>query len=409
MFRPDILVSQMLNSIAKMLGIKSTMSVSTASIKQLVDESKAEEPILIVASSGADPSGDIKEYANRNKKEYIELSIGKGQEKHTLLQVKQAAEGGKWICIKNVHLAPHWLTSLKEEFKITQLGHDFRLWMICDSDAGFSTNFINSCTKVIFEPPVGVKNKIRHFLDHYANILQKKHDFKYLKPHISLFILHAIIQERRTYIPQGWCKWYDFGEADFKTALDILHDILKTNTSSSIDWPILRGLCEKIAYGGRIDYVQDFSKLEELLLEFFDANILNSRWSPLDLPIVLTNSSDINDYATIINSLPDGENPEILGLSTTTNISKDIIFCRNLLRDLRSKYFNIEESQSYEKRIKPILNLWKKLVSVTTVMKTFDKLKLRQEEETNKPWSIFKLSEIILAGKLFNVSIFFTD
>lgn len=90
----------------------------------------------------------------------------------------------------------------------------------------------------------------------------------------------------------GWCKWYDFGEADLKAAMDLLTLILRTNTTS-IDWPVLRGLCEKIAYGGRIDYPQDFEKLEELAQEFFDANMMNNRWSPLNLPIILLNSGDI--------------------------------------------------------------------------------------------------------------------
>lgn len=103
----------------------------------------------------------------------------------------------------------------------------------------------------------------------------------------------------------------------------------------------------------------------------------------------------------VIDELPDGENPEIIGLSPSTNISKDLIFCRNLLKDLRSKYFNVEEGQNYDKRIKPILNLWKKLVSVTTVMKTCEHLKT--DVPTDDPWIIFKQSELILGGKLFNL------
>lgn len=82
-------------------------------------------------------------------------------------------------------------------------------------------------------------------------------------------------------------------------------------------------------------------------------------------------------------------------------MSKDLLFCRNLLRDLRSKYFNVEEGPNYEKRIKPILNLWKKLVSVTTVIRTCEHLKV--DTPIEDPWMIFKQSELIVAGKLFNV------
>lgn len=290
-FRPDLLVPTITSSVSKILGIKNLSAVQL-SIKHLSEETTADQPILIIASSGADPSADIKECAKSNKKDLVEVSIGKGQEKHTLTQIKNAAEGGNWICIKNVHLAPKWLISLNEEFRIAELNPAFRMWMVCDSDKGFSEPFVNSCTKIVFEPPVGIKSKIRYLFEQYSSVLGIKRNFSYMKPHVALFIMHAVIQERRSYVPQGWCKWYEFGEADLKAAMDLLGMILKAN-STAIDWPLLQGLCKKIAYGGRVDYMQDFDKLEELLQEFFDSSIMNNRWSPLKLPIIMLNSGDV--------------------------------------------------------------------------------------------------------------------
>lgn len=83
--------------------------------------------------------------------------------------------------------------------------------------------------------------------------------------------------------------------------MDLLTLILRTNTTA-IDWPVLRGLSEKIAYGGRIDYPQDFEKLEELTQEFFDSSMMNNRWSPLNLPIILLNSGDIQVNLSFENS-----------------------------------------------------------------------------------------------------------
>lgn len=42
----------------------------------------------------------------------------------------------------------------------------------------------------------------------------------------ALFTLawfHALIQERRTYIPQGWAKFYEFNDSDLNAALNILN------------------------------------------------------------------------------------------------------------------------------------------------------------------------------------------
>ena len=40
-----------------------------------------------------------------------------------------------------------------------------------------------------------------------------------------LFVLgwfHAIVQERRNYIPQGWTKFYEFSYGDLRTGADLL-------------------------------------------------------------------------------------------------------------------------------------------------------------------------------------------
>lgn len=33
---------------------------------------------------------------------------------------------------------------------------------------------------------------------------------------------HALVQERRTYVPQGWTMGYEFSPADLKAASDVL-------------------------------------------------------------------------------------------------------------------------------------------------------------------------------------------
>ena len=46
----------------------------------------------------------------------------------------------------------------------------------------------------------------------------------------SIFALawfHAIVQERRTYIPQGWCKFYEFSDGDLKAGLEVLNQLYK--------------------------------------------------------------------------------------------------------------------------------------------------------------------------------------
>lgn len=100
------------------------------------------------------------------------------------------------------------------------------------------------------------------------------------------------------------------------------------------------------------------------LEEFFDNKVLNAKWSPLDFNIIVPQTNRIQDYIVMAAQLPDTTQPEMLGLSKLTNLSKDLIFCRNLLKDLRSSYFHVKDNENFEKRVRPILSLWKKLIQV---------------------------------------------
>jgi dynein heavy chain 2, cytosolic len=41
----------------------------------------------------------------------------------------------------------------------------------------------------------------------------------------SLAWFHAVIQERRNYIPQGWNKFYEFSAADLRSSVEIINVI----------------------------------------------------------------------------------------------------------------------------------------------------------------------------------------
>lgn len=42
-----------------------------------------------------------------------------------------------------------------------------------------------------------------------------------------LAYFHALVQERRTYIPQGWSKSYEFSYSDLKVSLEIIDNLIK--------------------------------------------------------------------------------------------------------------------------------------------------------------------------------------
>ena len=64
-------------------------------------------------------------------------------------------------------------------------------------------------------------------------------------PYISLNLLISpyisVLQERRTYMPQGWTKFYEFSPTDLRSAADICDSSAGVATGQP-DWVTINGL-----------------------------------------------------------------------------------------------------------------------------------------------------------------------
>jgi len=84
-----------------------------------------------------------------------------------------------------------------------------------------------------------------------------------------------LIQERRTYIPQGWSKYYEFSAGDFKSGVMLLDSIMQSK--DSIDWNSMYGLMENAIYGGRIDNIYDVRVLSAYLHVIFNDDTIKTK------------------------------------------------------------------------------------------------------------------------------------
>lgn len=102
--------------------------------------------------------------------------------------------------------------------------------------------------------------------------------------------------------------------------------------------------------------------------EYIDVKIMNAKWTPKPLNVAFPNHNNIDDYQNILLRAENMESkPEMFGLSPASSISRNIIVCRNILKDLRKIYFNIDECDNYDKRIKPLIILWRKSLLVRII------------------------------------------
>ncbi|XP_015052343.2 cytoplasmic dynein 2 heavy chain 1 [Drosophila yakuba] len=415
-FRPDLMLHQLRKVSSDLLGISADASTQP-SVEQLLQQSSCDRPILMVSHAENDPTTELRKWANQK---YREMAIGKGAEKRVIAEMRQAAIDGHWLCVKNVHLAPEFLTHMERELSEIQKSKDFRLWLLCESTDGFSEAAIYKCLKVRYEQPKGLKQIVKRLLQNFAAEPDQKlkNQPKSLKMRLVYFVLTAVLQQRRQFIPQGWSKYYEFGEADLKAALGILKLMDQQLNSGKCDWLLLQRLSEALAFGGRVNNQRDLDILRSYLKQFCSADVLSSRWSPLGITLSIPTSGQMQDYYAALEKLPDTDEPSMYGLANQAQQQREIEEAKRVIKELRGLHYGrgsakdsggpgeskgsnqLTSRQKLEQQIKPLLNLWRKLAASCTIIQTMKEAKADVGES---PWALFVLAELKLGADLYDI------
>uniref|UniRef100_A0ABM5FWF4 Cytoplasmic dynein 2 heavy chain 1 n=2 Tax=Agamidae TaxID=81953 RepID=A0ABM5FWF4_9SAUR len=370
--RPDRLQSAMALFACKALGIKK-LSPPPLNLKRLYKETLEIEPILIIISPGADPSQELQELASveRNGECYHQIAMGQGQADLAIQTVKECAQNGEWVCLKNLHLVVSWLPILEKELNNLQPQPGFRLWLTAEVHSKFSPILLQSSLKITYEAPPGLKkNLMRTYESWTPEQISKKGNLSRAYALFSLAWFHAACQERRNYIPQGWTKFYEFSLSDLRAGYDIIDRLF--DGTKDFQWEFVHGLLENAIYGGRIDNYFDMRVLRSYLEQFFnsrviaDSNFRGKKMSRFPYPISLPSSCNILDYRHVIESLPEDDNPDLFGLPANIARSSQRMISSLVISQLRILSRSVTAGCKFDRDIwsnelSPVLNLWKKL------------------------------------------------
>jgi len=316
-FRPDRLESAMKSFLCDFIQI-ANLTQSAPSLESLVievekikNEEKKIVPILFITTLGSDPSKELEDFANKEiggSQNYIQIPMGAGDNEKISISLKEAAQKGFWICLKNLHLSVSWLPNLEKEIKNLKEVHPrFKIFLTSESHARFSPILLQISKKIAYETPPGVKknleriyqlwqannpienrnsnNEVAESNNNINNNSNNKngssglvHKLKY-QACFSLAFIHALLQERRTYIPQGWTKFYEFSYSDLKVSSESLVNYLDnclSEKSLPTIWKNVKGLIVNSYYGGRIDNEFDFEIMKTYIEKIFDLNMLTN-------------------------------------------------------------------------------------------------------------------------------------
>ncbi|CAH8626063.1 unnamed protein product [Dicrocoelium dendriticum] len=372
------------------------MSSPTLNLYRVYEsKTRSTEPILLLISPGADPSQELVEAAamrfaskTNTVSRYRQVTMGQGQADLALDELHAAAEVGDWLCLKNLHLVIGWLPTLEKEINQllltsgdnrinssseipgtgrTRVHQDFRLWLTAEPHPGFPSTLLKSCLKVAYEAPPGLKRNLRRTYESWTrSYFSKGNSVTRATALATLAWFHAIVQERRTYTPQGWTKFYEFTYTDLRAAADVIDRLfLATGNKGPVKdaWTWIQGLLGDSIYGGRLDNSVDSTVLKSYLKQMFGEDMQRSlRLGPLKLP----GTTELRDYLMMIEGLPEYDQPTHFNLPANVSHSVQRNAMNRMIGQLRMLSRTVGTGHKFDKaawshELGPILVLWKKL------------------------------------------------
>ncbi|KZC10148.1 Cytoplasmic dynein 2 heavy chain 1 [Dufourea novaeangliae] len=315
--RPDHLHTALSKLAAEVLGVKD-LAPSPWSLNK-VAEVETTYPVLLLLSPGADPGSELQSLANNQVASatgFMEVSLGQGQVAQAELALETACRNGSWILLSNLHLALNWQPRLESLLRspacTTSKNPATRIWLTTEECAGFYPSLAGLCLKLAYEPPEGLKRNVKRSLQ---QLQQKQQENVNVPGTLLLSWLHATLQERRKFVPEGWIRAYEWNEADLEAAHELVVKEMPTKRDKDQDgtWQTGRGLLDVAIYGGRIQDDYDTRALCSIVRDIWSVDVYEGRKRLAG--VLRVAGSSIEDAVRAVELVPDNDSPrECFGL-----------------------------------------------------------------------------------------------
>jgi dynein heavy chain 2, cytosolic len=398
-FRPDRMAAASLQIILRKVGLTSLVPVM--SLEETILGTRCTAPVLLITSSGADPSMEIQDVANHlvGKERFVQIALGGGQTDDALQQLRRCATQGDWLLLKNLHLVLSWASVLENELcSMPEPNADFRLIITTEQHDLFPSVLLRMSNKVAVEAPPGVKQNLLRTYGLWDAAFLSAQTPVGARLLLGLAWFHAVVQERRTYVPQGWSKYYEFSPADLKTATDVLTALTKKPT---LDWVTLTGFLENCLYGGRLENTADERVLQLLIRNYFNEEVLLKDQTPLSPGVSAAVAGQHESVVQMIQEkIADVDPPALLCLCNNADrtVQEEVAHSmRESLRELGKEEHTTQTSgEQWRERLNPVLEVWRS--SGVAAVGTPQTVTSQSSDPT--PMEVFFISEVNLLGAL---------
>uniref|UniRef100_A0A915BJF8 Dynein heavy chain, cytoplasmic n=6 Tax=Parascaris univalens TaxID=6257 RepID=A0A915BJF8_PARUN len=309
--RPDRLLASCHRLVASAFGVEFMQQDKIVNLREIVEnEVTSNRPVLLSSAIGYDASGRVEDLAVEMGREVTSIAIGSAEGFSQADSVlNSASKSGRWILLKNVHLAPTWLTQLEKRLHALKPHPQFRLLLTAEIHPKLPASILRASRVVVFEPATGLKANLLRSLTSLAPQRMSKPPTERTRLYFLMCWLHALVQERMRYTPLGWANSYEFSDADLRVACDTLDAAVdsvamgRSNVSpEKLPWHTLQTLLSQCIYGGKID-----NHFDQKLLDCFLTKLFTPKSFDADRVLI----SNIDGKSTNL-CIPDGHSREHL-------------------------------------------------------------------------------------------------
>lgn len=323
--RPDRIVQAMAAFSSRIFG-QDVLGDPGYDLGRIVaDETDASTPIALCSVPGYDASFRVDHLVKLVNARCTSVAMG-SQEGFALADhaITSAARTGNWVLLKNVHLAPSWLSQLEKKMHALNPNRNFRLFLTCETSPSIPVNFLRASRILMNEPPPGIRASMLDSLKSIAPARLQRGPAETPRLYLLLAFFHATLTERLRYTPLGWSKPFEFNDSDAEAALDIIDgwvtQVAKGRANvdpQQLPWDAIRSLLKQSVYGGKIDNAPDQTLLDSFVDGLFCARAYDVGFelvSDAKQPLVAPEGTKMETFISWVQALPEQQPPQWLAL-----------------------------------------------------------------------------------------------
>jgi dynein heavy chain 1 len=286
-FSSDYVFSTPDESVRDILGYNSSEGAGVSD-----DGSNRSPPVLLLSTPGADAEGLVSRTRVTNPGSTVPslsiVSLGPDSSRVSAESAIHAAESsGTWLLLRNAHLDGSWLVGALGRASTRLSAPGFRLFVAAEVPAnlvaggttlGLSSslpsNLLAVCDAVLVEAPAGLGAACSRALARLSSAASL-----HAPPEALALIawLHSAVDERRRYVPVGWSKVYDCGDADLDAAAvtaELVYSDPRSGITTAQRFSALRRLICGALHGARLETASDTAALDSLTKAVFSPRSL---------------------------------------------------------------------------------------------------------------------------------------